>query len=163
MKKFMAVLMLGMIFIACDYAKEAVEYKPDIECVHVTPMGYYVTPYDSNLVMMIDTLKFVAENSVDCYLREVTWEYVDTDDDTFYVGDPLALYAKIEGIVDPEAVDTTIIINLGLPLLPALDHLADPNTPDAARAYLHFVAQSEYDPEETDTCDIWYGIYYISP
>lgn len=159
MKKFMALTLLVIMFMACDYAKESLEYKPDIEVVFMNPIGWYTSPFDTAVVAVIEEIKFVATNSVDCYLREVTWEYVDANYDTFYVGAPLALFAKIEGRVNPEEVDTTTIENLALPLQPARDHLGGDNA--AARAYLHFVAESEYDPEQTDTCTAWFGIYLL--
>ena len=158
MKKFMALALLVIVFMACDYASEALEFKPDIEVVFMNPIGWYTSPFDTTVVAVIEQIKFVAENSVDCYLREVTWEYVDTNDSTFYVGAPLALYAKIEGLVG-ECCDTTTIENLALPLQPARDHLGGDNA--AARAYLHFVAEGEYDPEQTDTCTVWFGIYLL--
>lgn len=163
MKKFMILVLLVATFIACDHAEEALEYQPDIECIGIHPLGYYTSLGDTNIIIVVDTIKFVANNSVDSYLREVSWEYIDTEDNVFYTGDPLSIYAKIEGIVNPQAIDTTIILNLGLPLLPALNYLANPNTPEACQALMHFVAEAEYDPEKTDTCDVWFGIYYVSP
>jgi hypothetical protein len=163
MKKFMILAVLLAIFVACDYAKESLKNRPDVEVVFITPLGYYIVPGELPELMGIDTLKFVANNSVDSYLREVIWEYVDTEGNTFYTGDPFALYVKLEGLVNNVAIDTAKILNLGLPLLPAFNYLIDPSTPNAARAYLHFIFESEYDPEQTDTCDTWYGIYLVAP
>jgi hypothetical protein len=108
----------------------------------------------------IEEIKFVAKNSIDCYIKEVIWEYVDALGDTFYVGEPFALYAKIEGLVMQNVVDTTTIENLSLPLVPARNHLIASGL-EAANVQLHFIAESEYDPDKTDTCDAWFGIYLV--
>jgi len=160
MKKFMILMVSAMIFLACDYTEESLKYKPDIEVVYMNPIGWYTCPGDTVDLAEIDEIKFVATNSVDCYIRQVIWEYVDVEGDTFYVGEPFALYAKIEGLTVQGQVDTTTIENLGLPLVPARNHLIANNL-EAANVQLHFIAESEYDPEKTDTCDAWFGIYLI--
>jgi len=160
MKKFMILMLLVMIFMACDYAEESLKYKPDIEVTYMNPIGYYTCPGDTVNLAVIEEIKFVATNSVDCYLREVIWEYVDAEGDTFYVGEPFAFYAKIEGLTAQGQVDTTTIENLGLPLVPARNHLIANNL-EAVNVQLHFIAESEYDPEEKDTCNAWFGIYLI--
>lgn len=160
MKKFMIFMFLAVIFIACDYAKESLKDNPDIEIVYMNPIGWYTSVGDSVTLAEIDEIKFVARNSVDCYIKELIWEYVDATGDTFYVGEPFALYAKIDGLVNPDEIDTTVIENVGLPLVPARNHLIMNNL-EAANVQLHFIAVSEYDPEKTDTCDAWYGIYLV--
>ncbi len=160
MKKLMPVMLLAVIFIACDYATEALKDNPDIEIVFMNPIGWYTFAGDTVNLAEIEEIKFVARNSVDCYIKELIWEYVDATGDTFYIGDPFALYAKIDGLVDPNNIDTTTIENVGLPLVPARNHLIANNL-EAANVQLHFVAVSEYDPEKTDTCDAWYGIYLV--
>lgn len=161
MKKLMALVLLGLIFIACgDYSEGVADLKPDIEVVFMNPIGWYTCPDDSENLATIEEIKFVARNSVDSYLRGVTWEYIDSEGTTFYVGDPFALFAKIEGLVTPEVVDTTTIENLSLPLAPARNHLIANNL-EAANVHLHFVAESEYDPEKKDTASVWFGIYLV--
>jgi hypothetical protein len=160
MKKFMAVLFLVIMFIACDYAKDSLTDNPDIEVVYMNPIGWYTSIGDTVDLAVIEETKIIATNSIDCYLTKVIWEYVDATGDTFYTGEPFALYAKIEGLVSPGNVDTTTIENLGLPLVPARDHLIANNL-EAATVQLHFIAVSEYDPEKTDTCDAWFGIYLV--
>jgi hypothetical protein len=126
----------------------------------MNPIGWYTVPGDTVDLAVIDEIKFVATNSVDSYIKGVFWEYVDVEGDTFYVGELFALYAKIEGLTAQGGVDTTTIENLGLPLVPARNHLIANNL-EAVNVQLHFIAESEYDPEQQDTCDAWFGIYLI--
>ena len=99
MKKFLVLLPLIALFIACDYASEAVEVKPDIEIVWMNPLATTTYIGDPLTSWPIEEIHFVAENSVDCYLTKMVWEYYDNEDNLFYGPDEVALYAKIEGIV----------------------------------------------------------------
>ena len=39
MKKFMILIVLAMIFVACDYASDSLALKPDIEITWVNPLA----------------------------------------------------------------------------------------------------------------------------
>jgi hypothetical protein len=158
MKRFLILLAVMVLFIACDYAKESVEMYPDIEITYMYPLGYYTCPADTNISAEIEEIKFVAENSIDCYLKELIWEYIDSNDNTFFTSEPLAMYAKIEGKVDTGGVDTTILKNVYLPLDTVRTYLVKESL-HSAKALLHFIAVDEYYGTRYDTCDAWFGIY----
>ncbi|HEX7320462.1 MAG TPA: hypothetical protein VF399_08930 [bacterium] len=159
MKKLLVLMFLGLAFIACDYAKEAVELNPDIEITWINPIGWYTYPGDSSSAQISDVY-FVNENSLDCYLRELIYEYSDVYGSTpFFRSEPFPLYAKVEGIVERPYVDTTIINNLRLPLGHARTHMTDNGT-HSVRALLKFVYSDELF-EAYDTATVWFGIYMI--
>jgi hypothetical protein len=157
MKRFLVLLAVVGIFIACDYASEAVEMKPDIEVVWIDPLGATTSEFDSTSAANIDEVKFVAENSIDCYLTKLVYEYY-YDDSLFYGPDEIALYAKINGIVDGELVDTLTIENIPVPLAPVRDNL---EMGQSARVMLRFIAVDEYSETEYDTSDCWFGVYMM--
>lgn len=158
MRKLLVLMVLGLAFIACDYAKESVELNPDIEITWVNPLGAYVTPADVDTFVSIDEVDFVNENSIDCYLREFICEYCDAASNTpFYTCDPLPLYAKVEGIVERPYVDTVKILNLALATGPAVDHMVDNGT-HSVKALLKFVYSDEY-MDQIDTATAWFGFY----
>lgn len=157
MKKFMALAMLALAFIACDYAEDAFDLKPDIEITWINPVAWTTFIGDTVLTATIEEIHFVPRNSVDCYLREMYLEYYRTGDTLPFYGptDPVALYGKIEGIVDPALIDTFILLNVPIPLLPAINNVGPDET---ARVLIHFVAIDEYQ-ENADTTTIWFGIW----
>jgi hypothetical protein len=158
MKKFMALALLVVIFLACDYAKESLELKPDIEVTWINPVAWVTFPGDTIDAAMIEEIHFVARNSIDSYLKEFTLEYYHDDTVLFFgPSDPIAIYGKIEGIVNPAIVDTFVLLGVPVPLGPARDYLG-PN--EAARVLLRFVAFDELF-EETDTTDVWFGIWML--
>jgi hypothetical protein len=157
MKKFMILLVLVMIFVACDYAKESLELKPDIEITWINPVAWYTRQGDSLYAAPIDEIYFVAENSIDSYLKEFTIDYYADDTTIFYSVPPVPVYGKIKGIVQPSVVDTFILENIWVPLEPARNYLG-PN--EAARALLRFVAIDEIF-ENTDTAEVWFGIWMV--
>jgi hypothetical protein len=160
MKKFMALMLLVIIFIACDYAKESLELRPDIMITWINPVATATYPGDSIETAMIEEIHFVARNSIDSYLKEFTIAYY-RDDTVLYYGpsDPIPIYGMIPGIVSYPVVDTFKLLNIPIPLGPAQDSL-EPN--EAARVLLRFVAMDELF-EETDTAEVWYGIWSIPP
>lgn len=161
MRKFLILLVFALAFIACDYAKEASELKPDIEITYINPLGWYTVLGDTILYATIEEIHFVPENSVDCYLKELVWEYYDVNDNCFFgPTDPLALYGKIEGIVDPCCVDTFILLGVSLPLDTIRTYLQTKNL-QSAKALLHFIAVDEYSGDKYDTCTVWFGIYMM--
>lgn len=156
MKRILVLLGVIVLFVACDYATEGVELKPDIEVVYMYPIGWYTFLGDSTPQADIETVDIVARNSVDCYLEKVTWEYYDENGNLFFGPDEMAIFSKITGIVDPCAVCTTTIKDLRLPLLPVWNNI-DPG--HSARVLLRFIAVDEYWGSRYDTCTVWYGIY----
>ncbi len=156
MKKILVLFGVIMLFAACDYATENVALAPDIEVVRMNPIGWYTSLGDTIPAAAIDTVAFVAENSVDCYLEKVVWEYYDESGNLFFGPDEMALYFKINGIVDPAAIDTFYLYNLSLPLSPVWNNI-DPGY--SARVLLRFIAVDEYYGDKYDTCTVWYGIY----
>jgi hypothetical protein len=157
MKKFMALALLVVIFIACDYAKESLELKPDIEVTWINPVAWTTFSGDTAAYALIEEIHFVAQNSVDSYLKEMYLEYYRTGDTLPYFGptEPVAMYGKIEGLVTPSAVDTFILLGVPIPLGPVNDSLEANET---ARVLLNFVAIDEYQ-ENADTTTIWFGIW----
>ena len=125
MKKLMIVLMLVLIFVACDYAKESLELKPDIEVTYLNPVAWSTYTGDNLLNATIEEIHFVARNSVDSYLKEYYLEYYRMNDTLPFFGptSPLAIYGKINGIVNPAAVDTFILLGVPVPLHPVIDNL----------------------------------------
>ncbi|MGB3478921.1 MAG: hypothetical protein WBB67_07155 [bacterium] len=156
MKRILVLLGVIILFVACDYAKEGVELKPDIEVVYMNPIGWYTSLGDTTAKADIETIDIVAQNSVDCYLEKVTWEYYDESGNLFFGPDEMAIFSKINGIVDPACVCTTTIENIQLPLLPVWNNI-DPGY--SARVLLRFIAVDEYFGSRYDTCTVWYGIY----
>ncbi len=157
MKKFLVLLGVVGIFVACDYASEAVETKPDIEVVEVKPMGCVTSDYDSTIYAEIEEIRIIARNSVDCYLDKLIYEY-HYEDTMFYGPEEWPIYAKINGIVDECAACTTKILGVPVPLAPVRDFL---DMGQAARVMLRFVAVGEYFDTEYDTSDCWFGVYML--
>ncbi len=155
MKRILVLLGVIILFVACDYARESVTLKPDIEVVRINPIGWYTSLGDSIAVARIDTARFVTENSVDCYIEKMVWEYYDENGSLFFGPDEMAIYVKINGIVDPCCVETSSIYNIQLPLLPVWNNI-DPGS--SAKVLLRFIAVDEYFGSY-DTATVWYGIY----
>jgi hypothetical protein len=157
MKKFMILILLAMIFVACDYAKDSLELKPDIEITWINPVAWYTWQGDSTYAAEISEIYFVAENSIDSYLSEFTIDYYSDDTTIFYSVPPVAIYGKIEGIAQQGVVDTFILENIWVPLEPVRNNIG---TNEAARALLRFVAVDEIF-ENTDTAEVWFGIWMV--
>lgn len=158
MKKFLVLLIAVVLFIACDYTKEGFELRPDVEITYMNPIAWYTSVIDTEIVATIDEIYFVAENSIDSYLDKMVWEYYDENDSIFFGPDEIALFGKIEGIVDPALVDTFILLTISLPLAPVRNHLS---TGEAARALLHFIVVDEYWGDRYDTVTVWFGFYMM--
>ena len=128
-----------------------------IEITWINPVAWTTFTGDSLLNATIEEIHFVPRNSVDSYLREMYLEYYRTEDTLPFYGptEPVAMYGKIEGIVDPAAIDTFILLNVPLPLLPVINTLGPDET---AEVLIHFVATDEYQ-ENADTTTVWFGIW----
>lgn len=157
MKKFMILVVLVTIFVACDYAKDSLELKPDIEITWINPVACYITPGCTASVTEIAEIYFVAENSLDSYLKDFTIDYYTDDTTVVYTTPPLPVYGKIKGIVQSGVVDTFILEHVNVPLSPAYSHLS---ANESMRALLRFVAVDEYF-DNSDTAEVWYGIYMV--
>ena len=158
MKKFMLLILLATIFVACDYTKEALELNPDIEITYINPLAWLTWAGDSLYAATIDEIHFVPVNSLDSYLKEYTISYYINDSLVYGPTSPLAIYGKISGIVTQGAVDTFKLLNVPVPLGPARDRLG-PN--ETAKAVLRFVAFDEYF-ENSDTASVWFGIWMMN-
>jgi hypothetical protein len=159
MKKFLVFLLVAVVvYIACDYAKEGTSLRPDVRITYMNPIGWYTFEGDTTEVAQIEEIHFVADNSVDCYLQKLVWEYYTEDSVIFFGPDEIALFGQIEGLVDPVSVDTFILENISLPLKPVRDSL---ETGDAAQALLHFYIVDEYWGDRYDTVTVWFGIYMM--
>ena len=158
MKRFLVLLGIIAMFVACDYASDAITTHPDVEITWIDPLGWYVYKIDTlGGEAPIDEVHFVPENSVDCYLDKLVWEYFDADGNSFFIGE-IPLYLKIEGKVDTSSCgDTFVIYNIKLPLEPVAEQL-DYN--ESAEARLSFIFIDEYFGGSTaDTAVAWYGFY----
>lgn len=155
MKRILVLFSMIILFTACDYASESVELAPDIEIIHINPHGAYTFIGDTTNAANIDTIQFIAENSVDCYLDKLVWEYYDESGNMFDGPYEIALYFKIYGIVDPCCVDTSTLMNVPIPFLPVWNNVPPGQS---ARVLLHFIAVDEYFGDKYDTCTIWFGI-----
>jgi len=155
MKKFMMLVVLVVIFVACDYAKDSLELKPDIEITWINPVACYITAGCTASAVEIAEIYFVAENSIDSYLKDLTIDYYTSEDSLFYTTAPLPVYGKIEGRTSQTCCDTFILEHIWVPLSPVYPELG---ANESARALLRFTAVDEYF-ENTDTAEVWYGIY----
>ena len=158
MKKFLVLLATAVFFIACDYATENVGLSPDVECTYMNPIGWYVSLGDTLNTAGPIEFHFVPETSIDCYLTNMRWEYVDAGGAR--IGGPyeMALYMKIEGKIEdaPECCDTFKLYNISLPLGPVVSHLSPGQS---AEALIDFVFVDEYLGDKYDTASVWFGFH----
>lgn len=156
MKKFSILILAVMIFLACDYASEALDLKPDIEITYMDPVAYSTYPGDPTTAVLISEIHFVPMNSLDSYLTEFTLTYYDNAGVLFYGPTaPVAIYGKIPGIVQAGVVDTFVLVDIPVPLGPVQSHLT---SNQSAKVVLSFVAVDEYF-ENSDTTEAWFGVY----
>lgn len=156
MKKFSILILAVMIFLACDYASESLDLKPDIEITYMDPVAYTTYAGDPTTAVLISEIHFVPMNSLDSYLTEFSLSYYDNSGVLFYGPTaPVAIYGKIGGIVTAGVVDTFILVDVPVSLVPAQAHLS---SNQSAKVVLSFVAVDEYF-ENSDTTEAWFGIY----
>jgi len=155
MKKFLVLLAVAVLFIACDYASESTELKPDVEITWMNPIGWVTSVGDTTPSAEIDEIHFVAENSVDCYLQKMVYEYYTADSNLFYGPTDMPLYAKVVGRTDPYDVDTSKVLNVPVPLAPIRSTIP---SGEAAQVLLHFIFIDEYWGENYDTVTVWFGV-----
>lgn len=155
MKKILALILGAILFVACDFTKESVALKPDIEVTFVTPVA---APVDGGGEAAIEEIHFVAKNSVDCTVDRMIWEYYSIDGTRFLGPFQIPIYMKVKGIVEPTEVDTSILENVPLPVDTVLSYLLSTNTYEA-EAKLYFVAYDDYGMGRADTAEFWFGLY----
>lgn len=158
MKNFLVLLVVAGLFVACDYGSESLELKPDVEVVWINPLGAGTYIGDTLPYAEIEEIHFVAENSVDCYLQKMVYEYYDADSNLFYGPTSMALYAKVEGRTDPYCVDTCIILGVPIPLTPIRSTIP---SGQAAQVLLHFHFVDEYWGDKYDTVTVWFGVLML--
>ncbi|MCX7994423.1 MAG: hypothetical protein N3A65_01450 [candidate division WOR-3 bacterium] len=155
MRKILAIMAAVMLFVACDFARESVELKPDIEVTFINPVA---APVDGGGFAEIEEIKFVAKNSVDCTVKQVVWEYYAKDGTRFFGPFEIPIYVKVQGIVEPAEVDTSILENMPLPVDTVLIYLTSTNTYEA-KAQISFIAYDDYYGTRTDTAQCQFGLY----
>lgn len=155
MKRILILLCVIALYIACDYATESTNMYPDVEIVHMNPIGWYTSAADTNPSASIDTTYFVAENSIDCYLSKLIWMYQDENGSTFAGPEEISLYMKVNGKTATET-DTAILLGIQIPLLPVWQNIQPGSQ---CRVQLNYVFVDEYWGDHTDTAIAWYGIY----
>jgi len=155
MRKILAIMAVALLFVACDFARESVKLKPDIEVTFINPVA---APVDEGGFANIAEIHFVAKNSVDCTVKEMLWEYYTKDGSKFFGPFEISLYMKVKGLVDPVKVDTSILENVPLPIDTVLTYLINTNTYEA-KAKLYFIAYDDYYGTRTDTAEFQFGLY----
>ncbi len=155
MKKALAILTIALLFVACDFAKESVELKPDIEITSINPVA---APVDEGGFAEIEEIKFVAKNSVDCTIKQMVWEYYTKDGTKFLGPFEIPIYMKIKGLVEPAEADTFILESVPLPIDTVLIYLINNNTYEA-KAQLYFIAYDDYNMGRADTAECQFGLY----
>ncbi|MEO0095269.1 MAG: hypothetical protein ABIL46_02185 [candidate division WOR-3 bacterium] len=155
MRRILAIMAVVLLFVACDFARESVKLKPDIEITFINPVA---APVDEGGIVSIDEIHFVAKNSVDCTVEKVLWEYYTKDDVRFFGPFEISVYMKVKGIVDPAEVDTSILENVPLPVDTVLIYLVNNNLYEA-KAKISFVAYDDYYGTRTDTAECQFGLY----
>uniref|UniRef100_A0A7C6EKY5 Uncharacterized protein n=1 Tax=candidate division WOR-3 bacterium TaxID=2052148 RepID=A0A7C6EKY5_UNCW3 len=155
MRKILAIMAVALLFIACDFARESVKLKPDIEVTFIDPVA---APVDEGGFANIEEIHFIARNSVDCTVKEMLWEYYAKDGTRFFGPFEIPVYMKVKGIVDPAEVDTSILASVPLPVDTVLTYLINTNSYEA-KAKLYFVAYDDYYGTRTDTAEFQFGLY----
>lgn len=154
MRKFLMLLSLILLFVAC-----MVINQPDIEITRISPLASPVSP--GSRMASAETVAVVPKNSVDCYLTEVTWEFYDVSGKMFYrAPEPIPIFVRIKGIVEPAEVETTYIYGIQFPIEPVINYFKQ-TSHISAEAHIKFVAVDEYTEEKTDTADAWLGLYLM--
>ncbi len=157
MKKILALLVGVLLFIACDFAKESVKLKPDIEVAFVNPVAGIINGVDS---VVIEEIKIVSRNSVECTRDRMVWEYYTIGGERFFGPFQVPIYMKIKGIVDPAEVDTSILENVPLPVDTVWNYLTNPDHLGyEAKALIHFIAFDDYKMGNADTATFWFGLF----
>ncbi len=162
MKKILALMACLLIFVACDFARESMKVKPDIEITYINPLGAYIdVSLQRGDTVAIKEIHFVAKNSVDCTTDRMIIEYYSSDGTSRFFGPVnIPIYVKIKGITDPKDVDTTKIENIPLPIDTVIGYMLNPNSPSIdAKAVLQFVAYDDYGEGTCDTATCWFGFY----
>jgi len=162
MKKFLALVVVAGLFVACDFASESTKLKPDVDVTYVNPLGWVTDYFDTTSYAMIDETHFVPRNSVDSHLERLVWAYYDVNDNLFFGPFELALYMKIPGLTGDEAEpDTAVLFSVPLPL-DTVRSYAFGNDIYEIKAELLYIVEDDYGWEKEDTAEAWFG-FMITP
>lgn len=153
MKKFLTLAISGLLFLACDFASDAVKYKPDIEVVWVDPVASPVGGDD----VEISEIQITAKNSIDCTITTMIWEYY-AGDTRFFGPFEIPMHLKVPGIVSSGEGDTVSILNVPLPTDTVFNYLIGTNQYEAG-AFISVVAVDDYEGDQSDTASFWFGLY----
>lgn len=159
MRKILVLSTLALVFVACNLAKDSVKLAPDIQITWIDPLGNYVAPGGGTTP--INYVYFVPMNSVDAYLKGMVFTYYDVNGNVIYgPSEIFPLFAKIDGIVQPDSVDTTIVQNLTIPTDTVANYLVNNNL-FSAKAQLDFIFTDQYEMNLLDTATVWFGLYRL--
>ncbi len=160
MKKFLVLLAVFITFIACDFTKESIELKPDIEITFVNPVAYSTTVTDTTMAI-IDEIHFVPMNSVDCHIEKMIFEYYDVNGYLWYGPFEIPMYLKIWGLIDRSEdcpCDTSKLANVPLPV-DTLRMYAFSTESWENYAQIRFVAVDDYEGTTEDTVQFEFGLF----
>ncbi len=162
MKKFLALVAVVALFVACDFASEATKLKPDVQITYVNPLAWATDFFDTLSYARIDETHFVARNSVDAHMVKLIWSYYDVNDELFYGPFELPLYMLVPGLAGDEdcAADTAVLYNVPLPL-DTVRSYAFGNDIYEMKAELLYVFEDEYGWEKQDTAETWFGFMVV--
>lgn len=159
MRKILVLSFIALLFVACNFAKNAAKFKPDIVVTGIDPISNYVAPGGGTTTIAV--VGFKPRNSIDAYMKGFTFTYYDVNNTVIYGPSELfPLYIKIDGIVDPDSVDSVAVINLQLPTDTVATYLINNNL-YSAKAQLYFIFTDQYEMGTSDTAMCWFGLYRL--
>jgi len=163
MRKILVLSFIALLFVACNFVKDAAKFKPDLEVTFITPLAatLYVADTVSGTEKEISSIDFKARNSVDCTVEKIIIDYRDEDGSVFYGPFYQAIYMKVSGIVDPESVTVYSIANIPLAADKVAKHMLQNNLL-VTRAYIGLVSEDDYGMGRTDTAWAWFGFNFIN-
>lgn len=157
MRKILVLTFIALLFVACNFAKNAAKFRPDIKVTWINPLGTYVNVGDT--LADITEVDFIPQNSVDAYLKGFIFTYYDGNGNVIFGPSELfPLFAKVDGVVDPDSVNTTKILNLKIPSDTVAIYLYNTKL-QSAKAKLDFVFTDQYEMGSIDTASTWFGFY----
>lgn len=162
MKKFLVLVAIAVLFVACDFAKESTKLKPDVRITFMNPLAWATDYFDTTAYAIIEETHFLAGNSVDAHMVKLVWGYYDVNDELFYGPFELPLYLRIPGLTGDEdhAADTSILYNVPLPL-DTVRSYAFGNEIYEIKAELLYIFEDDYEWEKQDTAETWFGFMVI--
>ncbi len=158
MKKFLALIAVVVLFVACDFFSESTKLRPDVQVTYVNPLAWATGPGDTTAFAIIEETHFVARNSVDAHMVKLIWAYYDVNDELFYGPFELPLYMLVHGLTGEEDAepDTAILYNVPLPL-DTVRLYSDSMKIYEMGAKLLYIFEDEYGWDKLDTAETWFG------